>query len=259
MDGDRFAPDPDAPSLSLVIPAYNEAERIVSTIETVTSFLALQPYASEVIIVDDGSSDGTADLARSALYGHPSARLVTIPHGGKAAALRAGMESATRDQVGFSDADLATPLRYLTELRTALDGSCDVAIGSREGIGASRIGEPIYRHVMGRVFNRFVRLALLPGIQDTQCGFKLFRRAALSDILQRARLYTESNPFDGPRVTAFDVELLVVARQRGYRLCSIPVAWVYGSRSKVQPARDTWHNVIDVLQIRINVWRGRYG
>jgi hypothetical protein len=168
------------------------------------------------------------------------------------------MEAATRDQVAFSDADLATPLHYLTDLRAALDASCDVAIGSREGIGASRIGEPIYRHVMGRVFNWFVRLTLLPGIQDTQCGFKLFRRGALTDILQRARLYAEADPIVGPRVTAFDVELLVVARHRGYRLCAIPVVWVYGTRSKVQPARDTWHNVRDVLQIRLSVWRGRY-
>ena len=254
----RAARSPAPPSLSLVIPAYNEAERIAATLETVTAFLAAQPYAHELILVDDGSADGTAEIAGAVLRDPPGCRVLTIPHGGKAAAVRAGMAAATMDQIGFSDADLATPLAYLDALRASLAAGCDVAIGSREGVGARRVGEPFYRHLMGRVFNWLVRALLLPGIQDTQCGFKLFQREAAGEILGRAQLYRAPETVAGPRVTAFDVELLVVARRLGYRVCPVPVVWTYGERSKVQPAQDTWHNVRDVLRVRINVWRGRY-
>ena len=248
-----------SPSLSLVIPAYNEADHIEATLGSALVFLAAQPYDSELILVDDGSDDATVAIARQVVANHPTARVLTIPHGGKAAALRAGMDVARRDQIAFSDADLATPLSYLNALRAAVAGGCEVAIGSREGVGARRVGEPAYRHVMGRVFNLLVRLLLLPGIQDTQCGFKLFRREAAVEILRRARLYAEPGAsVVGPRVTAFDVELLVVARRRGYRICLVPVVWTYGNESKVRPARDTWQNVRDVLRVRINAWRGHY-
>jgi glycosyltransferase involved in cell wall biosynthesis len=251
--------DTAPPSLSLIIPAYNEAVRIAETIRTALAFLAEQPYAGELIVVDDGSSDATAAIARAALAERPAARLLTIPHGGKAAALRAGIAAACNEQIAFSDADLATPLPYLNELRAALAAGCDVAIGSREGAGARRLGEPLYRHLMGRVFNLMVRVLLLPSIQDTQCGFKLFRREAATAILGRARLYAGPGGIGaGPRVTAFDVELLVVARRLGYRICAVPVVWTYGTRSKVHPLRDTWHNTRDVLLVRLNAWRGRY-
>lgn len=247
-----------SPSLSLVIPAYNEAGRIVETLAAVVAFLDAQPYASELILVDDGSDDATAALAREVLAGRGRARVLTIPHAGKAAALRAGMAVATEEQIAFSDADLATPLEYLGRLRQALAKGADLAIGSREGIGARRVGEPGYRHVMGRVFNGLVRVLLLPGIQDTQCGFKLFRREVAGQILERTRLYAAPARVVGPRVTAFDVELLVIARHLGFRVCAVPVVWTYGDRSKVHPIRDTWQNVRDVLLVRINLWRGRY-
>ena len=247
------------PSLSLVIPAYNEAPRIAGTLASAIAFLNAQAYSAELILVDDGSTDATAELARGIIADHGNARLLTIPHAGKAAALRAGISAATNDLVGFSDADLATPLHHLDELRDAIATGCDVAIGSREGAGARRHGEPLHRHVMGRIFNTLVRLLLLPGIQDTQCGFKLFTRDAATQLLARSRLYTGPNQsVTGPRVTAFDVELLLVARRLGFRICTIPVHWTYGSQSKVNPLRDTWQNVRDVLLVRWNDWRGRY-
>lgn len=246
------------PSLSLVIPAYNEVERIEQTLTAALAFLDEQPYPTELILVDDGSSDGTGRRALASIAGRADARLIPIRHSGKAAALRAGMGAARHDQVAFSDADLATPLNYLTVLRDALAGGCDLAIGSREGVGARRVGEPWYRHAMGRVFNWMVRLLLLPGIQDTQCGFKLFPRSVALLVLERARLYTEPSAVSGPRVTAFDVELLVVARSLNFRICSVPVVWTYGERSKVHPLRDTWQNVRDVFRVRINQWRGYY-
>jgi dolichyl-phosphate beta-glucosyltransferase len=249
----------DAPSLSLVIPAYNEATRIQWTIATAAAWLCQQPYRTELIVVDDGSSDDTAALAAGALAKIPAGYLVRVPHGGKAAAVRAGMLASTMEQIAFSDADLATPLDYLNDLRGAVNQGADVAIGSREGEGAGRIGEPAYRHLMGRVFNGLVRVLLIPGIHDTQCGFKLFRAPVARDILRRSRLYaSEPRDVNGPRVTAFDVELLVIAQVRGYRIAAVPVLWTYGAGSKVRPAHDTWHNLRDVLHVWIDAKRGRY-
>ena len=247
------------PSLSLIIPAYNEASRIVGTIRDAIAWLNGQPFTTELIVVDDGSDDATADLAERAISELGRGRVLRITHGGKAAAVRAGMLAATCDQIAFSDADLATPLSYLIELRAALAAGCDVAIGSREGAGARRIGEPHYRHLMGRVFNGLVRLLLVPGVHDTQCGFKLFRAGVARDLLRRSRLYRAAGQtISGPRVTAFDVELLTIARLNGYRICPVPVVWSYGEGSKVRPARDTWHNVRDVLDVWIAAKRGRY-
>ena len=247
------------PSLSLIIPAYNEAIRIAGTIREADAWLTSQPFATELIVVDDGSDDATSDLAERVLSALGRGRLIRIVHGGKAAAVRAGMLAASCEQIAFSDADLATPVPYLAELRAALAGGCDIAIGSREGAGARRIGEPPYRHLMGRVFNGLVRLLLVPGVHDTQCGFKLFRAEVAQDLLRRSRLYRDGRQsISGPRVTAFDVELLTIARLNGYRICPVPVVWSYGEGSKVRPARDTWHNVRDVLDVWIAAKRGRY-
>ncbi len=247
------------PSLSLVIPAYNEAARIGASLREAIAWLNAQSFAAELIVVDDGSQDATADIAARTLQGIAAGSLIRAPHAGKAAAVRAGMLAAAGDQIAFCDADLATPLSYLSDLRSALAGGCDIAIGSREGAGARRIGEPAYRHVMGRVFNGLVRLALIPGLQDTQCGFKLFRANAARDLLRRSRLYrTTERPLTGPRVTAFDVELLTIARFHRYRVCAVPVTWNYGAGSKVRPARDTWHNMRDVLHVWIGAKRGWY-
>ncbi|MEQ1843538.1 MAG: glycosyltransferase family 2 protein, partial [Verrucomicrobiales bacterium] len=152
----------------------------------------------------------------------------------------------------------ATPLSYLTDFLDIAAGGADVVIGSREGSGARRIGEPWYRHVMGRVFNRMVQLLVLPGIEDTQCGFKLFRRDSMHAILDRALLYQGTEAVAGPRVTAFDVELLVIARFLGLKVVSEPVVWTYGTNSKVNPVRDTLHNASDILRVKSNVVFKRY-
>lgn len=261
MSGDRSAEQfaGRGPSLSLVIPAYNESARIRQTLQTAWDYLQQQSYETELLLVDDGSPDQTGAIAEVFAAEHPGVRVLRIPHGGKAAALRAGMADATGELIAFSDADLATPLHYLEEFRQATIDGDDIVIGSREGQGAVRIDEPFYRHLMGRVFNFIVRLLLLPEIQDTQCGFKLFRREAVHQILARARLYqTASAAVRGPRVTAFDVELLVVGRRLGYRIRAVPVAWTYGSQSKVNPIRDTLNNFADVVRVKWNDLRGRY-
>ena len=253
--------DPAArqPSLTVVIPAYNESHRIAETVRQVAAHLADQPYPADIIVVDDGSTDTTARTARrAAADAAVPCHIIEITHAGKAAALRAGMITATGDQIAFSDADLATPLHHLADLRAAIARGCDVAIGSREGPGALRLGEPEYRHLMGRAFNTFVRLLLLPGIDDTQCGFKLFTADAVRAILPRTRLYRDGQEITGARVTAYDVELLVIARQRRMRICSVPVTWVYGVGSKVRPVADSWHNAQDVMAIWRNAKRGSY-
>jgi dolichyl-phosphate beta-glucosyltransferase len=245
--------------LSLVIPAYNEAHRIEETLREAAAFMASDFPRSEIILVDDGSTDDTLRIARAVAAAHPAVRVIANPHGGKAAAVRTGMVAADGDLIGFSDADLATPLRHLHDLVAAIEGGCAIAIGSREGAGAVRIGEPAYRHVMGRGFNWLVRLIALPGFADTQCGFKLFRREAIERILPRTVLYTgDTEKIAGPRVTAFDVEFLVIARRHGLQVCPVPVTWRYGEQTKVDPVRDTWHNLTDVIRIQINNLRGRY-
>lgn len=240
------------PSLTLVIPAYNEAHNVEATLAAAVVQFADYPAAWRVLLVDDGSDDDTLALARAFAATHPQVEALTIAHGGKAAALRAGMRAATTDVVLFSDADLATPLTYLPRFLDEIAAGADVVIASREGAGSRRIGEPWHRHVMGRVFNRLVQLLLLPGIEDSQCGFKMFTREISESILRNARLYRDAETVTGARVTAFDVEMLVIARRHGARIVSIPVVWTYGIRSKVSPVRDTITNFRDVMAVTIN-------
>lgn len=247
------------PTQSVVIPAYNEADRIDQTLETVLAYLAAQQYGAEVIVVNDGSSDDTLALARAWENRHEMLHVVDIPHAGKAAAVRRGVKRASSDLIAFLDADLATPIDYLEPFRETIASGYDVVIGSREGTGASRIGEPAFRHVIGRVFNGLVRVLLLPGIQDTQCGFKLFTRDAARDLFTTSHLYAnEQNGANGARVTAFDVELLVIAKRRGYRVQVAPVTWTFGENSKVSAVSDTITNLSDVLQVKWNDLHGRY-
>lgn len=247
------------PGLSLVIPMYNEAERVDSTLSAVSRYLQEQPYESEIIAVNDGSDDDT--LARLSKRAEQIAclRVIDAPHAGKAAAVRAGVFAASCELIAFSDADLATPIYYLEPFRDAIASGADVVIGSREGAGASRIGEPGFRHIMGRVFNGLVRGLVLPGIQDTQCGFKMFTRQAALDLFGASRLYGPGTiSANGPRVTAFDVELLVIARRRHYRVEIIPVSWTFGENSKVRPTADTVNNLRDVLTVKLHDLRGLY-
>lgn len=246
------------PSLSVVIPTYNEAQRIETTIETVLSYLAEQPYRSELLIVNDGSTDDTSAIARRWLGRTETLLILDIPHAGKAAAVRAGVMAAQNDLIVFTDADLATPIEFLEPFRAAIAEGNDIVIGSREGVGADRIGEPAIRHVMGRVFNGLVRVLLLPGIQDTQCGFKMFTRQAANDLFRSSRLYADDEETTGARVTAFDVELLVIARRRKYAVKVIPVTWTFGENSKVSPVSDTITNFTDVMNVKINDLRGLY-
>lgn len=245
--------------LSIIIPAYNEEMRLPATIAETRAFLETLPITWEIIVADDGSTDGTGDFAAEAERECEHVRHLRLPHGGKALAVRAGIRAARGDHIIFTDADLATPIRYTSEAYRLLESEYDVVIGSREGIGAERQGEPIHRHWMGRLYNYVVQAVLLPGIRDTQCGFKGFRRNVAVDLFNSSVLYPEGGrEVKGPLVTGFDVELLFIARKRGYSICELPVVWKHVSGSKVRPGVDGLLMLKDVFQVRLNSIRGRY-
>jgi dolichyl-phosphate beta-glucosyltransferase len=246
------------PRLSLIIPAFNEQSRIERTLAESWAYLTAQQYNFEIILSDDGSTDRTHEIGQKFKSDHDNVCVLSITHGGKAAAIQAGMRAARGEIVAFTDADLATPIAYLGDFMAAIEDGADVVIGSREGAGANRVGEPIYRHLMGRAFNRLVQTLMLPGIDDTQCGFKAFTRFASQEITRRARLYADHETITGARVTAFDVEMLVIARKLGLKIEEIPVVWTYGTQSKVNPVRDTLINLRDILTIKFNAVRNAY-
>ncbi len=253
-----------APYLSLIIPAYNEGARLRETLRAVTTYLCGQRYSWEVLLVDDGSADDTLTLAtefaRGRACGTGAVTVIANPHRGKAYAVRSGVARARGKVVGFTDADLATPIDTLGAVLPLFAEGCDIVIGSREGAGAVRRDEPAYRHLMGRAFNLLVQLLALPGIEDSQCGFKIMRGPVARDLFAAARLYGDgARPPRGPAVTAFDVELLFLARRRDYRIAAVPVCWQYVADSKVDPLRDSVRNLRDVLLVRLNALLGRYG
>jgi len=236
-----------APFLSIVIPAYNEAERLPATLDQLASFLRGEDYTAEIIVVDDGSTDGTIAVARDAVV-EPGVQIIAAPHRGKGAAVRQGMLAARGQARLMCDADLSMPAHEIPKLIAALAAGADVALATREGSGARRVGEPELRHLMGRVFNLLVRLLAVPDLNDTQCGFKAFTAASAEALFGRATI-------DG---FGFDVEVLYLARKRHLRLAEVPIAWYYQPSSRVSPLRDTIRMVRDVLRVRWNDWRGRY-
>ena len=235
-------------TLSVVIPVFNEASRIAPTVAAIRRQLPALTSSWEIRVVDDGSTDNTASIVEQLAADDGRIVLQREPHRGKGGAVRAGMLAAVGDVRFMCDADLSMPIGELPRFLEVVPSQCDVAIGCREGAGARRLGEPEYRHVMGRVFNTLVRVSLLPGLDDTQCGFKLFSRAAADAIF----------PLVSVAGWAFDIEALYIARTRGFRLLEIPVEWHYRERSQVSPLRDAIRMTLDLARIRANASRGKY-
>jgi len=198
--------------------------------------------------VDDGSTDATPSLVEGYAARHPRVSLRRVPHGGKGWAVRHGMLSARGEYRFLCDADLSMPVEQIARfLPPTLEGY-DVAIASREVPGARRYGEPPLRHLLGRAFNLLVQALAVPGLKDTQCGFKCFRGPAAQELFSRQRV----------KGFAFDVEVLFLARRRGLRVVEVPIDWYYQGGSRVQPLRHSLPMLRDVLAVRWNHWRGRY-
>ena len=247
------------PFLSVVIPAYNEASRLPSTLSRVMEYLSDRDYSYEVIVVDDGSDDRTADIVDELSTGHPNLRVIRNPHRGKGYAVRTGMLQAVGRYVLYSDADFSAPIEEIEKLLPYLEGKYDVAMGSREGLGAARYDEPSYRHLMGRVFNTMVRVVALPQFNDTQCGFKAFRKEAAQTLFKGLHLYGDSaGDIKGAMVTGFDVEVLYLGLKWGYKIKEVPVKWYYSPGTKVNPLKDSFRMIKDILKVRLNDVRGVY-
>jgi dolichyl-phosphate beta-glucosyltransferase len=242
---------PEGPAtcfLSITIPAYNEEKRLPDSLPRIIQFVQQQEYSIEVIVVDDGSTDRTADIVREFQKQAPFITLLQVDHGGKGHAVRAGMMQAHGKYLFLCDSDLSMPIEEVTKfLPPALDGY-DLAIASREIEGARRYDEPGYRHLMGRVFNLIVRLLAVRGIQDTQAGFKCFRRDAAGQLF----------PLQTINGWGFDVEILFIAQRHGMKIVEVPINWYYKNRSQVRPIQDTYNMFREALKVRLNAWQGRY-
>ena len=237
-----------APDLSVVIPAFNEGAGIAATLEELRTYLASRPWSWEIRVVDDGSTDDTAAIVEAVSRIEPRVALQREPHRGKGAAVRAGFLATPAAHRFLCDADLSMPVRELERFMPPALGDADVAIGSREGAGATRVGEPARRHVAGRAFNAVVGLLAVPGIEDTQCGFKMFTAAAAEAIFPYATV-------DG---WAFDIEVLYIARLRGLRVREVPIEWHFRRDSRVRMFRDSFGMLGEVLRIRARARRGLY-
>ena len=237
------------PFLSIIIPAHNEENRLPNTLDEVFRFLEGQRYTAEVIVVENGSQDRTLEVARSYEAACPQLRILKENRRGKGLAVKRGMLAARGEYRFMCDADFSMPVDEINQfLPPQLEGY-PIAIASREAPGAKRYGEPIYRHLVGRIFNTMIRLIALPGLNDTQCGFKCFQASAAEVLFRRQTLSGFS----------FDVEVLFVARQLGYRIIEIPIPWYFNPESKVSVLRDSVNMALDLLIIRFNSLRGRYG
>ena len=234
--------------LSLIIPAYNEEQRIVHTLEICLSYLRRQSYSSEIIIVDDGSTDNTAILVENIAKECENVRLLRLSHKGKGWAVKSGMLSGSGKYRFLADADLSMPIEYIDRFLPPINVDTDIAIGSREHHGAKRFNEPILRHIQGRVFNWAVRALAVRGIKDTQCGFKCFSEKAVN-ILFPLQI---SNGF------GFDVEILFLAQKNCLTIKEIPIDWYHHEGSKVRPIIDSILMFRDILATRINHLKGKY-
>ena len=236
--------------VTVVVPAFNEADRLPRTLDDIVRFAAIDARRFEIIVVDDGSVDATSAMVAGVAQRHPEVRLIRLPRNrGKGHAVRTGVVNAMGDRVLFADADGATPIAELYRLERALDDGADVAIGSRALESEDVRGEArLLRRMSGRIFHMLVRYLTVQGIVDTQCGFKLFTRAAAVDLFSRMRM-------DG---FAFDVELLMMAQRRAYHIAEIPVNWTHQPGSKVSVVLDGLRMARDLFHIRANAMRGLY-
>lgn len=236
------------PFLSIIIPAHNEANRLPDTLEQVFGFLKKQTFTSEVLVVENGSTDKTFEIAQGFAAQHANLRVIQNDWRGKGLAIQRGIQEAKGEYLFLCDADLSMPIAEISKFIPPQLPKVDIAIASREAPGAVRYHEPYYRHFTGRVFNTLIRLLVLPTLQDTQCGFKCIRADVARDIFRYQTLTG----------WAFDVEMLFIARHHRYQVVEIPIHWYFNADSKISVLRDSLRMFLDLLVIRRNARRGLY-
>jgi glycosyltransferase involved in cell wall biosynthesis len=236
------------PFLSVVIPAFNEERRLPPTLTRLHDYLHDRPYDWEVIVVSNGCTDATDEVVREAAKQIPNLHLIALAERGKGIATKTGALRSSGEIVFLCDADLSMPPENISAFLDRLE-TAEVIVGSREAPGSHRYGEPWHRHMMGRVFNSLVQFVAVRGIEDTQCGFKAFRRNAARDLFSRQTLIG----------FGFDVELLYLARKLGYRIQELGIPWYFDNDTRVRPGMDSVGMFYEVLMVRLRDAAGRYG
>jgi len=236
------------PFLSLILPAHNEAERLPVSLKLVRDFINRQTYESEVLVIENASTDDTAKVVEGYQADFPQLKLIRLEQGGKGNAIRAGMLATKGEYRFMADVDFSMPVEEISKFLPPNLAQTQVAIASREQAGSKRIAEPFYRHLIGRVFNGLVRLLVLPGLQDTQCGFKCFSAEAAEQIFPKQTLNGWS----------FDVEVLTIARELGFEVLEVPITWTYQPGSRMSILSDSWQMFKDLLLIRSRKRKGLY-
>jgi dolichyl-phosphate beta-glucosyltransferase len=235
------------PFLSIIIPAHNEQNRLPGTLEKIFHFLEQQSFPSEVIVVENGSTDHTHQVAQEFLKQHANLRVLQSAKG-KGSAVQHGVLAAQGEYRFMCDADLSMPVEEIVKFIPPKLQNFDIAIASREARGAVRFNEPSYRHWGGRGINFLIQALILPGLNDTQCGFKCFRGEVAEDLFRRQTMHGWS----------FDIEVLYIARRHGYHIVEIPIHWYHFSDSKVSALRDAMRMISDIFLIHANARRGLY-
>lgn len=233
--------------LSIVIPAHNEEKRLPLTFDKIDKYLKKQKYTYEVIVVENGSKDKTAQITREFAKAHKYVKLLVVKTRGKGLAVKQGMLKARGEYRFICDADLSMPIEEIGKFLPP-SSHADVMIGVREGKGAKRIGEPAKRHIIGRIFNLIIKLSILPGFEDTQCGFKMFTASAADKLFRIQKL----------NGIGFDIELIFLAKKLGYKIEEIPITWYFDADSRIKLFRDSAKALLEILQIHVSWLKGEY-
>ena len=238
------------PYLSIIIPAYNEEKRILASLERTATYLNDSDMSYEILVVDDGSTDRTREVVRDFAKTHNAIKVISNTRNrGKGYSVKAGFEKATGKYLLFSDADLSTPIEEIEKLLKIHSQGFDIVIASRALKDSNIIiHQPWYREMMGRFFNFLVRIFVVPGFKDTQCGFKSFSREAGRQTIKMQQMERFS----------FDVEQLYIAKKLGYKIKEVPVRWLDSRATKVSAFKDSLNMFRDLLKIRINDLLGKY-
>lgn len=244
--------------LSIVFPSYNEMKNIKrGVLNEVLKFLQQYSKTWELILSDDGSTDGTKTVLKEFAKNDKRIKVLENPHRGKGPTVSAGMLAAQGEWRLYSDFDQSTPLKEIDTLIKYTD-QYQVIFGSREIIGAQRQKEPFYRHAMGRVFNLVVQTFAVPGMLDTQCGFKLFSSEATEFLFPKLFIYSEKKGRRGAFTGAFDVELLYLAKKYKYKIREVPIVWQHYATNRVNPIKDSFLMFLDIMRIKIADISGKY-